>query len=179
MCAVRFIFIFLVLIGASCNQVYASDNNWSASASSVEENYAPELAIDGDLNTRWSSEFSDNQWWMLDFGKLTEINKITLYWEDAYSKSYRVLVSSDATSWQEVYTTRNGRGGPEAIKINPVTVRYVKLALDERATEWGNSLWEVKFNGLEVSPEEGQAGEEPTGLEVSPEEEQEEIDWEW
>ena len=148
--------------------------DWVATASSVEKNYTPRLAIDGSLNTRWSSEFSNNQWWMVDLGKLMEINKITLYWEAAYAKSYKILVSSDRTSWQEVYTTSQGRGGPEAIRINPVTVRYVKLLLGERATQWGYSLWEVKFNGLEVPPEG-----EPVDLEVSPEGEPVEINWEW
>ncbi len=143
---VKFVFIFLALTIAGYNQTYASDEHWSATASSAEENYAPELAIDGDLTTRWSSEFSDNQWWMVDFDKPMEINKITLYWEAAYTKNYKILVSSDATSWKEIYTTHNGKGGPEVINVGPLTTRYVKLMLGERATKWGHSLWEVKFN---------------------------------
>ncbi|MDP2942062.1 MAG: discoidin domain-containing protein, partial [Candidatus Omnitrophota bacterium] len=124
----------------------AIETDWKATASSTEENNSPQLAIDGDSTTRWSSQFQDNQWWIVDFGKPIEIKKITLYWEAAYTKDYKILASLDNKLSEEIYRTSDGKGGAEVIKITPVKARYLKLVLNKRGAEWGNSLWEVKFN---------------------------------
>ena len=117
-----------------------------ASASSNEENFNPQLAIDDDFSTRWSSQFADNQWWMVDLGQSLEIKKISLYWEAAYPSEYKILVSDNKESWKEIYSKDNGTGGTEVIKVSPVKTRYVKIELIKRATKWGFSLLEVKFN---------------------------------
>src|SRR3989338_3946725 len=93
----------------------AADTDWKATASSEEENYSAQLAIDGDPTTRWSSQFQDNQWWIVDFGKPIEIKKITLYWEAAYTKDYKILASINNKALEEVYRTSNGKGGTEVI----------------------------------------------------------------
>jgi hypothetical protein len=139
------IFAFL-FFSAIILPMCAADTDWKATASSSEENYSAQLAIDGDPTTRWSSQFQDNQWWIVDFGKPIEIKKITLYWEAAYAKDYKILASINNKALEEVYRTSNGKGGTEVIKIAPLNARYVKLVLNKRGAEWGNSLWEVKFN---------------------------------
>lgn len=42
--------------------------------------------VDNDTSTRWSSEFSDDQWFVVDLGKSYIINKVTFNWEAAYAK---------------------------------------------------------------------------------------------
>ncbi len=113
----------------------------------VEGNYA----VDGNMNTRWSSQFSDPQYITIDLGSVQAFNKINLFWETAYGKEYKVYVSDDNSNWNEIYHQANGVGGSESI-IHQSTGRYVKIYGIQRGTEWGYSLWEVQvFNDPEIT----------------------------
>jgi hypothetical protein len=67
-----------------------------------------------------------------------------LDWETAFGKAYKIEVSLDGKTWNEVYRTENGRGGSEEIAFTPVEANWVRLTGTKRATEYGYSLWEVK-----------------------------------
>jgi len=47
-------------------------------------------SFDGDLTTRWSSDYSDNNWIYVDLGSKINITTVVLYWEDAYAKSFQI-----------------------------------------------------------------------------------------
>jgi hypothetical protein len=116
----------------------------SVSASSQElDLYPPENIFDGKMNTRWSSQFADNQWLEIDLGKTKKLSGMTIFWEAAYTKVYDVLVSQDKNFWKKVYTTQNGDGGRDEIFFPPQDVRFIKLNLYKRATSWGNSIYEI------------------------------------
>ncbi|MFA5164399.1 MAG: discoidin domain-containing protein [Candidatus Omnitrophota bacterium] len=140
------IFSVLAVLSLACVSPAEADDEWKASASSVEEKFTPELAVDGDISTRWSSQFADNQWWSVDFGAQKDIKKITIVWEDAYPAVYKVLVSPDGKAWQAVFENKNGKGGSDIIPVNSIKARYLKVEMAERATQWGNSIRELKLN---------------------------------
>ncbi|MFC7761275.1 discoidin domain-containing protein [Catellatospora bangladeshensis] len=51
-------------------------------------------AVDGSTSTRWASaEGSDPQWIRVDLGSVQQIGQVTLRWEAAYGKAYRIEVS--------------------------------------------------------------------------------------
>ena len=51
-------------------------------ASSVESiSYPAHYANDGDPNTRWSSQFEDNQWIAIDLEASYEVHQVVLNWE--------------------------------------------------------------------------------------------------
>lgn len=126
-----------------------NDGTWIATASSQESNLAAPLAIDGFMATRWSSDFKDNQWWMVDFGREQRLARINLNWETGYARSYRILLSTDQAEWAEVFSETNGRGGAVSVNFDPQPARYVKVDCIERATQWGSSLFEIQFNADE------------------------------
>ncbi|MBN1384474.1 MAG: discoidin domain-containing protein [Elusimicrobia bacterium] len=126
---------------------------WEATASSDEGEFPAGAAIDGDMQTRWSSKFNDGEWWQVDFGKPKEIKKVIIHWEAAYTREYSVLISNDGKKWEEVYATSSGKGGMETIDIEPVKTRFLKLDLKKRATDWGNSFFEIQFNEVSVKGE--------------------------
>jgi hypothetical protein len=138
--------IFLFLFGLiSCG--YAQNPDWKATASTSDSaDMSPDNAIDGDMSTRWSSQFKDDQWLSIDMGKSQVINTITLVWEAAYTKSYSIMLSKDGKSWRKAYSTENGAGNTETIKLSKEEARYLKINLLKRGTEWGNSLFEVMVN---------------------------------
>ena len=117
-----------------------------ASSTYVEPgtDYRPENAVDGLSDTRWSSEFSDPQWLAIDLGAPSRISRVVLNWETACGQSYAIQVSLDGNTWTEVFTTADGRGETEEIKLAPTTARWVRLYGSKRATPFGYSLWEVK-----------------------------------
>ncbi len=115
---------------------YASSNENSTN-SSVN-------AFDGNTGTRWSSEYSDNQWIYVDLGSSRPVSSVVLNWEVAYAKQYQIQVSNDETTWATVYTNNNGAGGVNTISFDTVSARYVKMYAWQRATEYGYSLWEFE-----------------------------------
>lgn len=126
-----------------------------ATTSSVQEMetelFGPENAVDGNLATRWSSELKvDPQWITLDLGKLTKFNKIKLYWEYAYAKSYKIQASTDGTNWTDVYSTTSGDGVWDEIDLaSTVIARYVRMFGTERALlDVGYSLWEFEVHHI-------------------------------
>lgn len=53
--------------------------NAITSSSGDESEYAPsKQAVDGNLETRWSSEFKDDAWITVNFGKKYKINKVKI-----------------------------------------------------------------------------------------------------
>ena len=108
------------------------------------ESFPAENAVDGRPQTRWSSQFSDPQWLMVDLGEPKKVSRVELLWENACAKSYAIQTSSDGKEWTDVYKTDEGRGGREEIRFTPATTRYVRMLGTKRATEFGYSLWEFR-----------------------------------
>ncbi|MBE3015257.1 discoidin domain-containing protein [Microbispora sp. NEAU-D428] len=115
-------------------------------ASSWEGGNAPAAALDGRTTTRWSSQYSDDQWLRVDLGGAGHITGVTLDWESAYATGYRIEVSANGTSWTPIYTTTSGRGGVENLNVTG-DGRYVRFVGTARATGYGYSLWEFQVFG--------------------------------
>lgn len=112
-------------------------------------NEDPSRAVDGDLNTRWSSEWKDNQWIYIDLGQVIDISQVVLNWEVAYGTSYNIDTSNDENFWTTVFEERNGDGEVDTINFNsPVKGRYIRMFGLERATTFGFSLWEFEVRGI-------------------------------
>ncbi len=105
-----------------------------------------EKAVDGFYTTRWSSQFSDPQFIAVDLGEVYEIDKVVLFWETAYGKSYVIQTSIDSVSWTPAAGVSNGDGG---IDIIPLTerARFVRMYGFQRGTQWGYSLYEFEIYG--------------------------------
>jgi len=127
--------------------------------------FSPKFAVDAEKTTRWSSEHFDPQSLILDFGGEREIKRVDILWENAYSRSYKLDVSADRSSWNEIFSTSNGNGGKDIIAL-PVSHkgRFLRLTLMEKGTEWGNSLWDISVYGF--VPEGSAAPETPVETEV-------------
>ncbi|MFJ1705004.1 discoidin domain-containing protein [Kitasatospora sp. NPDC088346] len=119
----------------------------SASASSSEWNpftsYAPGRAVDGSTGTRWASDWSDDQWLQIDLRSTSLVGRVTLDWERAYGKGYRIEVSTDGATWKTVWSTTTGDGGLDTAQFAGVPARLVRVHGVQRGTKWGYSLHEV------------------------------------
>lgn len=101
--------------------------------------------VDGNMGTRWASKFEEKAWIYVNFGKKYKINKVKIYWENAYAKEYNVLTSIDGENWTTVATIKDGDGGTDEIAFNPINARYVKIKCNKKALEdYGYSIWEIE-----------------------------------
>ncbi|GAB2568603.1 penicillin acylase family protein [Kribbella endophytica] len=119
----------------------------TATASSHESglfNSPPAKAVDGDLGSRWASNWSDPQWLKVDLGSEQPVRRVVLRWESAYAKAYRVEVSRDNVNWTQVFATSNGDGGVDVVRFPAASARYVRVTGTQRATSYGYSLYEAQ-----------------------------------
>lgn len=127
-----------------------NDGTWGVTASSVERaELGVAKAVDGNLATRWSSEFKDGQWLIVDFKKPELLNSITIHWEDAFARMFRVDLSLDGELWETILGERNGQGGRTYVHFDPRPARYVRVYCDLRGTHYGFSIYEIQFNNPE------------------------------
>ncbi len=60
------------------------------------------------------------------------------------------------SGWRQIYSNSNCLGGSEEIRDIDKSVRYIKLNLKKRTTEWGYSLWEIEvFHQTEETEDKG------------------------
>ncbi len=107
-------------------------------------NSPPANAVDGNLGTRWASDWSDPQWLSVDLGSTQQVGRVVLNWESAYAKSYRVEVSTDGSAWRQVYATTTGNGSEDVVRFPATQARFVRVTGMQRATSYGYSLYEVQ-----------------------------------
>jgi hypothetical protein len=106
--------------------------------------HGAENAIDKDESTRWSSNYTDQEWICLDLGKVKTIAGVDLLWETAYAKEYKIQVSTDGTSWADAFVQTDCQGDHEVVVFkNKLETRYIKMLGVKRANHYGYSLWEI------------------------------------
>jgi hypothetical protein len=103
-------------------------------------------AVDGNMTTRWSSQFSSPQWIYVDLGATYSINRVVLKWEVAYGRSYQIQTSSNAITWTNIFSTTTGDGGTDDVSVSG-TGRYIRMYGTSRGTTYGYSLWEFEVYG--------------------------------
>ncbi|MBW4082279.1 discoidin domain-containing protein [Paenibacillus sp. S150] len=124
-------------------------------ASSAEGDNTTERAVDGNISSRWASVWQmDPQWIYVDLGAAANINRVYLSWEGAYAKAYKVQVSSDANTWNDIYSTTAGTGGISDLTNLAGTGRYVRVYCTQRAlADYGYSLYEFQVYGEFTTPQ--------------------------
>jgi hypothetical protein len=104
--------------------------------------FPPTHATDGNLTTRWASDWSDPQWIQVDLGTVTTFQHVQLVWEGAYARAYEIQVSDNGANWRAVHSTTTADGGVDGLDVN-ATGRYVRVYGTQRGTGWGYSLFEL------------------------------------
>ena len=131
----------------------------TATASSQETGQSnccsPARAIDGNLNTRWSSQFSDNQWLKLDLGLTYVLSEVIIDWEGASASVYQIQGSADNSNWTTISIQTGGTMGARTDTIAlSGSYRYVRMLGIDRATPYGYSIFEIEVYGLPGADED-------------------------
>ncbi|MBI5095388.1 MAG: HEAT repeat domain-containing protein, partial [Candidatus Hydrogenedentes bacterium] len=111
-------------------------------ASASDNDAEAKLAIDGKVDTRWSSGAPQKpgQWFQLDLGWERSVSKITLDSTPSagdYPRGYEVYVSKDSTDLGKPVAKGNGNGPITEIRFASKDGRYIRIV--QAGTEAG--LW--------------------------------------
>jgi hypothetical protein len=154
----------VVLDPEDINRTFGKPVTASTYESCCDEDRIPAFAIDENLETRWSSAWSDgtgdnpaepqhdntpnDEWITVDLQDYVELNRVILQWEAAYGSSYDIQTSLDGYLWTTAFEERASNGGEDKILLdNPPAGRYLRMHGLHRATEFGYSLFEIAAYG--------------------------------
>ena len=124
----------------------------TATASSIEgAEYSANNAIDGNMNSRWSSAFRDGEYITLDLGSICNVGSIKIFWEDAFAKKYSIAWSQDGSTWNNAATsTCSVKQNDTVTMFYNRPVRYIRITCNERGTQYGVSIFEIEVMGTKT-----------------------------
>jgi hypothetical protein len=104
--------------------------------------------------TRWESAASDPQWIMADLGAAKDINRVILKWHTNYAKAFQIQISTNSTTWTDVYSTTKGASySVTDVAFARTSARYVRMNGTQRGTTNGYSLFAfMVLNDSSVTP---------------------------
>ena len=122
----------------------------------------PKNAIDGNINSYWTAAStgggaaSDTDWWQVDLGADTKLDRVVLDWGTEPAAAYAIQVSSDGTTWQPM----TYYGIPSSVSVFPTSdIRYVRYQGVAPNASYGYSIREIKVqNGEDGADLAQQAG---------------------
>jgi hypothetical protein len=133
--------------------------------------------VDGDLSTRWSSDFADPQDVTITLvsgdSAFCNVSAVRVHWESAFASEYQIRVRRQGVStWETVVhdTRSRAKMGSQLVHshgvgalANTTRVQAVQIVGLQRVSRWGYSIWEVEVLG-ECSGQDVPAGvSEPAG----------------
>lgn len=143
-------------------------------AASSAENVGsmPSGGCDGDDTTRWGSEHTDNEWFVVDLGEDCLISRVDILWEAAYAARYDLQVAPagcqmqtlDVTyagakhtvtvpvesAWTTVVTDNASSAGHKESVLG-ANGRYLRMKGVQRGSAYGYSFYEMRAYGLRGS----------------------------
>ena len=108
-----------------------------------------ELAVDGNMETRWASEYTDDEAITIDLGSPKAVNYVELHWETAMAQDYEIYGSLNENNLEAITlaTVTGNADKDNVVEFDTTAVRYLTIHSSKRATEWGNSLYEIVVSG--------------------------------
>jgi hypothetical protein len=124
----------------------AYDASISVSSTYNSSRFALKHINDGDLSTRWGTDYSvtrENEYVIADLGKVCAVDRVKINFEEAYATKYKIQGSTDGKTYTDLTGELTGAIGEQFISNLNANVRYIKLSFIEAATEYGYSICEL------------------------------------
>ncbi len=124
----------------------------------VNDNEAPEFAVDGDITKKWCATGSAPHEIILDLGSKKTVSAVDVYHAEAggesaemNTKSYAIYTSEDGITFEEVKKVTRNTSGQTHDAFAPAEAQFVKLVI-YKPTQGSDSaarIYEVEVYGLE------------------------------
>ena len=105
-----------------------SDNRYHTNSSMI--GHEVEKAFDGDENTYWQSEETQNEWISMFTGNNKHLASMNILWSDNYASAYDVMVSQDGKNYELLKSVSNGDGKTDTIELKGV-YPYIKIIMKD------------------------------------------------
>ena len=105
-----------------------SDNRYHTNSSMI--GHEVEKAFDGDENTYWQSEETQNEWISMFTGNNKHLASMNNLWGDNYASAYDVMVSQDGKNYELLKSVSNGDGKTDTIELKGV-YPYIKIIMKD------------------------------------------------
>lgn len=137
-----------------------SDNCKASASSFVNENEAPQFAVDGDLTKKWCAVGSAPHTLVLNLQKKVIASEVEIHHAqaggesaDMNTKAYKIYVSQDGKKYQLVKEVTNNTKGVTVDTFAPTQIQYVKLVVEKptQGADTATRIYEVKVKGIEVN----------------------------
>ncbi len=124
----------------------------------VNDNEAPQFAVDGDYTKKWCATGSAPHEITLDLGSVKTVSAVDVYHAEAggesadmNTKSYAIYVSEDGAAFEEVRSVTRNTAGTTHDAFAPVNAQYVKLVVNKptQGSDSAARIYEVEVYGLE------------------------------
>ena len=124
----------------------------------VNDNEAPQFAVDGDYTKKWCATGSAPHEITLDLGSVKTVSAVDVYHaeaggesKDMNTKSYAIMVSEDGASFEEVRSVTRNTAGTTHDAFAPVKAQYVKFVVNKptQGSDSAARIYEVEVFGLD------------------------------
>ncbi|MFR7369228.1 MAG: discoidin domain-containing protein [Thomasclavelia ramosa] len=105
-----------------------SDNRYHTNSSMI--GHEVEKAFDGDENTYWQSEETQNEWISMFTGNNKHLASMNILLGDNYASAYDVMVSQDGKNYELLKSVSNGDGKTDTIELKGV-YPYIKIIMKD------------------------------------------------
>ncbi len=148
---------------SDCNATLLSA---TATASTTGASGGPDLAVDGNLATRWESVHGvDPSWITLDLGANYALSEVIIHWEAANAATYQIQGSENNSSWATLSSQTGGTFGDRTDNVTVAgTYRYVRMYGLTRTSPYGYSIWEMEVYGTPAADEDGDGVDDSNDL---------------
>lgn len=123
----------------------------------VNENEAPEFAVDGDKTKKWCATGSAPHEITIDLGSVQAVSAVDVFHAEAggespemNTKSYAIYTSEDGAAFEEVRSVTKNTAGETHDAFAPVNAQYVKLVINKptQGSDSAARIYEVEVYGL-------------------------------
>jgi hypothetical protein len=157
-------------LAAASAETALSETGWTASSNtSSSAADAPANAIDGNINTRFSSDADQaaGMYWQVNLGSSQTFNQIEMNSGPSsgdYAVGYNVEVSTDGSTFTSV-ATGTGTSSPETVTFAAQTAQYIRVVLTTGVSPnwWSIAEFTVYTSGSSSGGGGGGGTPPPTG----------------
>jgi F5/8 type C domain len=127
---------------AAAAETALSETGWTASASTASAGDPPANAIDGNINTRFSTDTPEavGQYFQVNLGSAQTFNQVKLDSGGStgdFARGYNVETSTNGTTFTSV-ATGTGTASPETVTFASTTAQYIRVVITANGgtTNW-------------------------------------------
>ena len=123
----------------------------------VNENEAPQFAVDGDVTKKWCATGSAPHEITIDLGSAQTVSAVDISHAEAggesadmNTKSYAIYTSADGTDFQEVRSVTRNTAGTTHDTFAPVEAQFVKVVINKptQGSDSAARIYEIEVYGL-------------------------------